>query len=726
MTTYDAPFSTSDGGDAGWMVAQHDGTIVAADARMAALLHVPDAQSLAGRRWPSFLTTDSLDAYHEAQNAIDAGFRWMGYLEWRPRERPVSLRVEALTTGPDDVVVLRAWPDEREVEAEAPESDSTPEAGAPEPKAPPPPPLPLADAATDAQAQIEALQALAHIEDAGAAARAVLQAAVRSVPFDFAAVVAFEGDGLEVLATYPASMAGVDVGMRWGPPGEAERRLLETGEPSLEGNGERPFDPSSPLSRLGGFGMHSALRVPLYHGVTVAGLAAIFAAQPNAFGGEHGVRLERLVRPLGARLAVGANGPRPEASAPAEAPSMVETPEAPAPAETEPASDVESDANAEMTPSPAERLSDRFERLGELGDLVSGAAHELNNPLTAIVGYAQMLPALDGDEQSRALRTIEDEALRASQIVRHLLSFARRQRPSLLPVDLNAIVHRVVEVRRYGLDVDGIEVVLELDELPMVLGDEFQLEQVVLNLLVNAHQAMAETGGTVAIRTRVIDGRARLELDDTGPGVPAELAERIFDPFFTTREVGHGAGMGLATVYGTVTEHGGRVWVERSASHGALFVVELPLRGEPEEARPATRPTISAEDTRGAPRGHGERILVVDDEAPIRSLAREILGAFGYEPFSAATAEDALALLEAQRFEGAILDIHLPGIDGVELYERICERWPYLQHRVLFITGDADSERASSLLGEGRLPYLEKPFRMRELVEALAALLAAR
>lgn len=692
------------------MVAQRDGTIVAADATVIALLGVPGA-ALIGRRWPSFLTPASLDAYAEAQAAIASGFRWLGRLEWRLRERPITLQIEALTTGPDDVVVLRAWPVQAARE-EATATEATIEAPidpieAPAPPSELPPPI---DAAAAIEAEVEALRAAAALHDARAAARAVLQAVARPIPLDFAVVLAAEGDALEVLATYPAAMAGIEAGLRWSPPGDAERRLLTSGEPSLEGNGDLDRDPASPLSRLAAFGMRSAVRVPLYRGTAITGVAAVFAARRHAFGVEHGVLVERLVRPLGARLA---SPPRTtlEAASPLEAAPIVR------------ARDIEDDLEL----SPAERLSERFERLSGLGDLVSGAAHELNNPLTAIVGYSQMLPGLSGDERDRALRTIEDEALRASRIVRHLLSFARRQRPQLAPVDLNAVIRRVVDVREYSLELDRIEVTLVLEELPPVPGDEFQLEQVLLNLLANAHQALAGTGGAITIRSCVHAGRARIEVADTGPGVPPELAERIFDPFFTTREVGSGSGMGLATVYGTVTEHGGHVWTERAPSGGALFVVELPLTATPPAPQPdtpaATPPLEDLSEAARTPRGHGQRILVVDDEAPIRTVTREILSSFGYEPIEAASGRDALALLEAGPFDAAVLDVRMPGMDGIELYEEIARRWPALRERVLFITGDSQSERAASLLASGDVPYLEKPFRMRDLLDSLSRLL---
>ena len=288
--------------------------------------------------------------------------------------------------------------------------------------------------------------------------------------------------------------------------------------------------------------------------------------------------------------------------------------------------------------------------------------------------------------RSATRRTIEEEALRASRIVRNLLAFARQHRPRVESVDVNAVLRRVAEVRRYSLAMDDVTIEMELGELPDLLGDEYQLEQVFLQLVNNAHQAMPE-GGAITLGSELAGDHARVTVSDTGPDIPDDVAQRVFDPFFTTREVGRGSGMGLSIVYGTVTEHGGRVWIEHAPAGGARFVVELPLA--PAEAAPAA----PAAERAAPPPGRGERILVIDDEMPIRMLAREILNASGYEAEMAASGDEALQKIEQDAYDLVVADVRMPGMDG------------------------------GALLREQDVPYLEKLFDTAQLLHAVPDLL---
>ncbi|MEI7951130.1 MAG: hybrid sensor histidine kinase/response regulator, partial [Synechococcaceae cyanobacterium ELA182] len=326
-------------------------------------------------------------------------------------------------------------------------------------------------------------------------------------------------------------------------------------------------------------------------------------------------------------------------------------------------------------------------RLSALSEVISGVAHELNNPLTAILGYAQIFNSLDGAERDHAVTTIEHEAQRAARIVRNLLSFARQPPPTTSRVDVEEIVRRVVEVMRYSLEVDNIRVELRLSGIPEIEADRAQLEQVFLNLVNNAQQALQPGGGEIVISTTHVSDFVRVSVADDGPGVPEEMRDRVFQPFFTTRDVGLGQGMGLSTAYGLVTQHGGRVWVEPSTSGGANFIVELPMHiadRAPEEASPMVPSG-----------GGGERILVVDDELPIRALTSEILNHAGYRVTTAASGDEALRRLETVMFDLVVADMRMPGMDGAELYEHICDRWPSMERRVLFVTGDIDGARTS-------------------------------
>ncbi len=550
-----APFpSLSAGSETGWIVARRDGAIVAADDAAAALLGAPDAASLVGRSWPALATPDSFAAVDEARRALAAGLLWTGRVELFFAHRPAAIWLE-IPPSSGDVAVLRLAPHAANLPGEPPGF---------------------------AAALIDAMESVRQPDISGAA-RGVLQAARTVVGFDWGVVLRYAPAAVEAVAVYSSALAGIDAGARWPTRDAADRELIASGQPTLHAELPAPSGDDSPLVRLPAFGMRSAIRVPLFRGPQVVGCVAVYAAATGAFRGADGVRLERVVRALGERL--GAADDAPGVLDSAEAPSD-EAPPVAAPAPEEGAPEAGSEgaiATGAAEPSPAaapaakRALNERIERLNALGELVSGVAHELNNPLTAILGYAQMLPALDSSERARALATIEEEALRASRIVRNLLSFARQHRPRLQELDLNLLLQRVVDVTRHSLAAENVEVVLELGELPPVPADEFQLEQVFLHLLTNARQAVAPSGGgTITVRTAALDDRVRVAVTDTGPGISDDLIERIFEPFFSTHEVGRGSGMGLAIVFGVVTEHGGRVWVERAASGGARFVIELP------------------------------------------------------------------------------------------------------------------------------------------------------
>ena len=220
------------------------------------------------------------------------------------------------------------------------------------------------------------------------------------------------------------------------------------------------------------------------------------------------------------------------------------------------------------------------EKLSAVGELASGVAHEINNPLTTILGLAQLMlsrPDVPAPVRER-IALIADEASRAATIVQNLLMFARHYPPERRPCSLAEAVHRVIALKSYQLEEDKIRVALELDESPIVWADENQMQQVLLNLVQNAHQAMARQSGerTLTVRLQPRDRHVVIEVLDTGPGIAPHLLSRIFDPFFTTKEPGEGSGLGLSVSYGIVGQHGGRLYAENRPEGGAMFVVELP------------------------------------------------------------------------------------------------------------------------------------------------------
>ena len=699
MSAAPMPPSPRSGSRSGWLLLRGDGLVMAADPGFASLVGAPEPTALVGRYWPSLVTARAGQRLQDAERAVATGQRWSGALELLFAERPVELELEVLVASPaDDVALMRAVEMVRD-----PRPEDAVDADAGE--------------TAELRALVAAMEAIEALPPA-AAARSMLQAVHPRLPFDWAVALLLGAQGAEVLCTYPATMAGIQPGSVWSPLDSAERYLLTSGEPSLTGELAISSEDSSPLARLPGFGMRSALRVPLYGGDRVLASVSLFSHQPNAFTPADGVRLDRFVRPLGRLLrerpAALARAEERQTVAGAPAPRAAEVRDPPSPpAALEPG--LASSAEAPEADSPVAQS----ERLAAIGELVSGVAHELNNPLTAILGYAQMLPTLEGSDREQALTTIEQEAMRASRIVRNLLSFARQHRPRMEPVDVNAVLERVVEVRRYSLAMDDVTIESQLGEVPELMADEYQLEQVFLHLVNNAHQALQPGGGAITLTTGVASDYARVTVADTGAGIPDDVAPRIFDPFFTTREVGRGSGMGLAIVYGTVTEHGGRVWVERSPTGGAQFVVELPLPGAPTAIADQGPPAVQ----RRPLEGRGEHVLVVDDEMSIRMLAREILGTSGYVVDIAASGEEALERLEEAHYDLVIADVRMPGMDGVDLHARIRERWPQLLPRVIFITGDTESERTATLLREASVHHLEKPFHTAQLLRAVREVL---
>lgn len=372
----------------------------------------------------------------------------------------------------------------------------------------------------------------------------------------------------------------------------------------------------------------------------------------------------------------------------------------------------------------AELMRERLfqsEKMASVGRLVSGVAHELNNPLTGIMGFAQLLLLCDLDATARRqAETIYDEAERASKIVQNLLSFARRRRPEKVPVDINALVERVLELWEYEVRLKGITVCRELARrLPPCLADPHQIQQVLLNVLGNAAQAIAAAGRgeTITIRTSAARGFVRIAIADDGPGVPPEHLRRVFDPFFTTKPVGEGTGLGLTISYGIVEEHGGRIAVESPAGGGAVFTIELPATvsavaaGRPHEPEPEPAQTAHS-------------ILVVDDERSLRDLLAGILALDGHLVEVSASGEEALARMSAHDFDVVITDVRMPGMDGIELYRRMLERDPALARRIIFTSGDTVSRDTRAFVESTAVPFLPKPFTVRDVRELVANVLA--
>jgi signal transduction histidine kinase/ActR/RegA family two-component response regulator len=367
------------------------------------------------------------------------------------------------------------------------------------------------------------------------------------------------------------------------------------------------------------------------------------------------------------------------------------------------------------------------EKMAALGQLVSGIAHELNNPLTAIMGYAQLLlgHGLLPQQLSEASKVFQ-EAERARRIVKNLLYFARENKPERIRVDLNEIVERTLALRSYELKVQNIAVECDLAHaLPETIGDPYQLQQVILNLLVNAEQALLQERGRgrVWIRTRALPGgKISLEVSDDGPGIPPDIASRIFDPFFTTKASGVGTGLGLSIVYGIVQQHGGEVSFESRPGAGVKFLMELPVISIPAEARPPALATLAPAD--GQPRSVSPgRILVVEDEPTVAQLIVDVLREEGHQVEAVLDSQEGLTRISRAHYDLVICDLRMPRLDGPAFYEALVAAGSPAQNRMIFVTGDTLAARTVEFLEGHNRPYLAKPFLVEELKLAVNCML---
>ena len=370
----------------------------------------------------------------------------------------------------------------------------------------------------------------------------------------------------------------------------------------------------------------------------------------------------------------------------------------------------------------------RAEKLSSLGQLIAGVAHELNNPLAVVTGYAQLMSQqTNHDEKTRTtMQKILHESERASKIVRDLLSFARPCEPQMTAVDVNHLVHSVMEVRERDLHAQGIELETRLAANPLwTQADPVQIEQVLNNLVTNAIHAMLEKahGPRQLTVTTESDGRyIRIGVADTGPGIPPAIQEKVFEPFFTTKPAGKGTGLGLSISHTILEEHHGRLRLETEVGHGATFTIELPIL---EVEAPTTEPaaTGSPEQLATAVSMPPRRLLVVDDEPGIREVLQELLMASGYSVDTAADGSQALKRIENNRYDLVISDLCMPGVDGPELHRRIRDEDEGLARRMIFLTGDTVSPKSRMFLEESGNRWLTKPFNLTDVQDAVRTLL---
>ena len=363
------------------------------------------------------------------------------------------------------------------------------------------------------------------------------------------------------------------------------------------------------------------------------------------------------------------------------------------------------------------------EKLAAVGQLVSGVAHELNNPLTSIAGLSEFLLEQKelGAKDRGHLRVIHEQADRAGRIVRNLLTFARKGPAEQAPVDLNDVIQQTLLLMSYDLILKDIAVEKDLGTVPPVLGDRHALQQVLLNLLNNAAQAVAENPpdrpGVIRIATW-FDDRVRMRVADSGRGITDDALPHLFTPFFTTKEPGQGTGLGLSITYSIVEAHGGRIAVERPAEGGAAFLVDLP----PAPAGVALHLTPVPEPA-PAPPSAKRAILLVDDDPAVRRMVKALFGREGHTVDVARNAQHALDLAGARAYDLILADAQARARDQL-FVTRLVETLPALKDRVLVATGDVRPGADDALARLG-LRYVRKPFNLRDLRDEAARVWAA-
>ncbi len=360
------------------------------------------------------------------------------------------------------------------------------------------------------------------------------------------------------------------------------------------------------------------------------------------------------------------------------------------------------------------------EKMSALGSLLAGVAHELNNPLSVVVGHAMML-ADEAEDPSvlRQTKKIRDAAERCSKIVRTFLTMAREEPVRMEMMNLREVVETAVEVARYGDTGSTVQIKTVVDhDLPDVCGDADQITQAIVNLILNAEQAIVASGraGTVTVRAELDreQDKLRLVVEDDGPGIPDDIRARVFEPFFTTKGVGQGTGIGLAVCHRVVAAHGGSIALETAHPQGTRFTILLPFEQKTRKTNRQVKAPVEANPV--------IRVLVIDDEVEVADLNVEVLQRGGFDAKAVYRAEDAFDILRSGNYDVVLSDLNMPDVDGRAVFDRISAEFPELLQRTGFVTGDTMGRASQKFLSEAKRPYLEKPVSPQELRAFVARL----
>ncbi|WP_299723832.1 ATP-binding protein [uncultured Tateyamaria sp.] len=362
------------------------------------------------------------------------------------------------------------------------------------------------------------------------------------------------------------------------------------------------------------------------------------------------------------------------------------------------------------------------EKMSALGELLAGVAHELNNPLSVVVGHSLMLKEeITDPELTARIDKIGTAAERCAKIVKTFLAMARQQPSKIENVDVASVIETATDVVGYGSATGGIRIASNiLDDLPPIAADADQITQVLINLIINAEQALGASGTGDLIELSAVSkpetGMVEITVHDNGPGIPAAIRPRIFEPFFTTKEVGEGTGIGLAFCHRIILSHGGQIRLDQTSGSGTCFRITLPSA-----ARVAAEADVPANPVAAST---NMRALIVDDEVEVGELNAEILRRDGFEVEFVSSGEEALRRLRTSAYDIFLSDLNMPGVDGRRIYEALVSEFPEMLKRTAYITGDIMGQSSHGLLRETGLPYLEKPVSPIELRDLVAKILA--
>jgi signal transduction histidine kinase len=365
------------------------------------------------------------------------------------------------------------------------------------------------------------------------------------------------------------------------------------------------------------------------------------------------------------------------------------------------------------------------EKLASLGETIAGIAHEINNPLTSILSHAQLLTLHRGGTSDEAsINAIVQESKRTADLVKNLLAFSRKESKQREVIGVNELIKQAVNLKRYQLRVNNIQLICEPCEVSYpVLVTTQQMQQVLLNMLNNAEQAVSNSGqpGVIKVEARREGERVLITVADNGSGIPAHVMPFIFDPFFTTKNLGEGTGLGLSIAHTLIESHGGSISA-KSEPGSTVFTIELPMARSPKinQDTKQTQPLPRAAGRKFKKQG---RVLVVDDETAIVEAISEFLDLQNIQVDKAHSGADALKLLELSEYDAVISDIRMPGIDGPQLYEKAVQRDDTYRRRFLFMSGDMVRDSTQGFVNASECPCLSKPFPLQVLFQHLQPLL---